>query len=50
MVTAFKPPYNTLGFSPLKLNVVVNLPGVNDNEILDLAALKSSRDGIFRFY
>ncbi|MEM9152746.1 MAG: radical SAM protein, partial [Cyanobacteria bacterium P01_F01_bin.3] len=29
---------HTVGFSPLKLNVVV-IPGINDNEVLNLAAL-----------
>ena len=38
----------TVGFSPLKLNVVV-VPGVNDNEILDLAALSIDREWHIRF-
>jgi len=37
-----------VGFSPLKLNVVV-IPGVNDNEILDLAALTRDREWHVRF-
>ncbi|MEL6381785.1 MAG: GTP 3',8-cyclase MoaA [Cyanobacteria bacterium J06626_18] len=37
-----------VGFSPLKLNVVV-IPGVNDSEILDLAALTIDRDWHVRF-
>jgi len=37
-----------VGFSPLKLNVVV-IPGVNDREILDLAALTLDRDWHVRF-
>lgn len=37
-----------LGFSPLKLNVVV-IPGVNDSEVLDLAALTLDRDWHVRF-
>jgi cyclic pyranopterin phosphate synthase len=37
-----------LGFSPLKLNVVV-IPGVNDREILDLAALTLDREWHVRF-
>ena len=37
-----------IGFSPLKLNVVV-LPGVNDGEILDLAALSRDREWHVRF-
>lgn len=37
-----------VGFSPLKLNVVV-IPGVNDHEILDLAALTLDRDWHVRF-
>ena len=37
-----------VGFSPLKLNVVV-VPGVNDNEILDLAALSIDREWHIRF-
>lgn len=38
----------TVGFSPLKLNVVV-VPGVNDREILDLAALSIDREWHIRF-
>ncbi len=37
-----------VGFSPLKLNVVV-IPGVNDHEVLDLAALTLDRDWHVRF-
>jgi cyclic pyranopterin phosphate synthase len=37
-----------VGFSPLKLNVVV-IPGVNDSEILDLAALTLDREWHVRF-
>ncbi|MBD2090773.1 GTP 3',8-cyclase MoaA [Microcoleus sp. FACHB-1515] len=37
-----------VGFDPLKLNVVV-IPGVNDHEILDLAALSSDRAWHVRF-
>ncbi|NET30996.1 MAG: GTP 3',8-cyclase MoaA [Cyanothece sp. SIO1E1] len=37
-----------VGFSPLKLNVVV-IPGVNDHEILDLAALSIEREWHVRF-
>ena len=37
-----------IGFSPLKLNVVV-IPGVNDGEILDLAALSRDREWHVRF-
>jgi cyclic pyranopterin phosphate synthase len=37
-----------VGFSPLKLNVVV-IPGVNDHEILDLAALTLERAWHVRF-
>ncbi|MBW4636564.1 MAG: GTP 3',8-cyclase MoaA [Iphinoe sp. HA4291-MV1] len=37
-----------VGFSPLKLNVVV-IPGVNDNEVLDLAALTIERQWHIRF-
>ncbi|NJL48110.1 MAG: GTP 3',8-cyclase MoaA [Leptolyngbyaceae cyanobacterium SM2_5_2] len=37
-----------LGFSPLKLNVVV-IPGVNDHEVLDLAALTLDRQWHVRF-
>ena len=37
-----------VGFDPLKLNVVV-IPGVNDGEVLDLAALTRDRDWHVRF-
>lgn len=37
-----------VGFNPLKLNVVV-IPGVNDQEVLDLAALSLDRDWHVRF-
>jgi len=37
-----------VGFDPLKLNVVV-IPGVNDSEILDLAALSIDRQWHVRF-
>lgn len=37
-----------VGFSPLKLNVVV-IPGVNDHEVLDLAALTLDRQWHVRF-
>lgn len=37
-----------MGFSPLKLNVVV-IPGVNDHEVLDLAALTLERQWHVRF-
>ncbi|KAM3089962.1 GTP 3',8-cyclase MoaA [Phormidesmis sp. 146-35] len=37
-----------VGFSPLKLNVVV-IPGVNDHEILELAALSLDREWHVRF-
>lgn len=37
-----------LGFSPLKLNVVV-IPGVNDHEVMDLAALTLEREWHVRF-
>lgn len=37
-----------VGFAPLKLNVVV-IPGVNDHEVLDLAALSIERDWHIRF-
>lgn len=37
-----------VGFSPLKLNVVV-VPGVNDREILELAALSIDREWHIRF-
>jgi len=36
------------GFNPLKLNVVV-IPGVNDQEVLDLAALSIDREWHVRF-
>jgi GTP 3',8-cyclase len=36
------------GFTPLKLNVVV-IPGVNDTEVLDLAALSIEREWHVRF-
>jgi GTP 3',8-cyclase len=36
------------GFTPLKLNVVV-IPGVNDTEVLDLAALSIDREWHVRF-
>ncbi|WP_225902709.1 GTP 3',8-cyclase MoaA [Pseudanabaena sp. PCC 6802] len=39
---------HTVGFDPLKLNVVV-IPGVNDREILDLAALSIDRAWHVRF-
>jgi GTP 3',8-cyclase len=39
---------HTVGFDPLKLNVVV-IPGVNDHEILDLAALSIDRAWHVRF-
>ena len=39
--------YDT-GFSPLKLNVVV-IPGINDGEVLDLAALTLEREWHVRF-
>lgn len=39
---------HTLGFSPLKLNVVV-IPGLNDGEVLDLAALSIDRAWHIRF-
>ncbi len=39
---------HNLGFNPLKLNVVV-IPGVNDSEILDLAALSIERAWHIRF-
>ncbi len=38
----------TVGFDPLKLNVVV-VPGVNDHEVLDLAALSIERAWHVRF-
>jgi cyclic pyranopterin phosphate synthase len=37
-----------VGFNPLKLNVVV-IPGINDQEVLDLAALTLARDWHVRF-
>jgi cyclic pyranopterin phosphate synthase len=37
-----------VGFNPLKLNVVV-IPGVNDHEVLDLAALSIDREWHVRF-
>lgn len=37
-----------IGFSPLKLNVVV-IPGINDHEVLDLAALTIDRAWHVRF-
>ncbi|OUL29005.1 cyclic pyranopterin phosphate synthase MoaA [Nostoc sp. T09] len=37
-----------VGFDPLKLNVVV-IPGVNDHEVLDLAALSLDRNWHIRF-
>ncbi len=37
-----------VGFAPLKLNVVV-IPGINDGEILDLAALSIDRQWHIRF-
>ncbi len=37
-----------VGFDPLKLNVVV-IPGVNDHEVLDLAALTLNRNWHVRF-
>ncbi|NES96925.1 MAG: GTP 3',8-cyclase MoaA [Desertifilum sp. SIO1I2] len=37
-----------VGFNPLKLNVVV-IPGVNDTEVLDLAALTLDREWHIRF-
>ncbi|MBD0337012.1 MAG: GTP 3',8-cyclase MoaA [Cyanobacteria bacterium Co-bin13] len=39
---------HAVGFSPLKLNVVV-IPGVNDHEVLDLAALTLERQWHVRF-
>ncbi|HEY9807802.1 MAG TPA: GTP 3',8-cyclase MoaA [Halomicronema sp.] len=39
---------HSIGFDPLKLNVVV-IPGVNDSEILDLAALTIDRHWHVRF-
>ena len=37
-----------VGFSPLKLNVVV-IPGINDHEVLDLAALSIDQEWHVRF-
>ena len=37
-----------VGFSPLKLNVVV-IPGINDHEVLDLAALTLDKEWHVRF-
>ena len=37
-----------VGFNPLKLNVVI-IPGLNDTEVLDLAALTIERDWHVRF-
>ena len=37
-----------VGFNPLKLNVVI-IPGVNDREVLDLAALSIDREWHVRF-
>ncbi|AFZ36767.1 cyclic pyranopterin monophosphate synthase subunit MoaA [Stanieria cyanosphaera PCC 7437] len=37
-----------VGFDPLKLNVVI-IPGINDNEVLDLAALTIERNWHIRF-
>ncbi len=39
---------HAVGFNPLKLNVVV-IPGVNDQEVLDLAALSIDRQWHIRF-
>jgi cyclic pyranopterin phosphate synthase len=39
---------HAIGFSPLKLNVVV-IPGVNDHEVLELAALSRDREWHVRF-
>ena len=39
---------HAVGFSPLKLNVVV-IPGINDHEVLDLAALSIDREWHVRF-
>ncbi len=39
---------HAVGFAPLKLNVVV-IPGVNDHEVLDLAALTIDRHWHIRF-
>jgi len=39
---------HSVGFNPLKLNVVV-IPGVNDQEVLDLAALTLDRNWHVRF-
>ncbi len=37
-----------VGFSPLKLNVVI-IPGINDHEVVDLAALSIDREWHIRF-
>ncbi len=37
-----------VGFSPLKINVVV-IPGINDHEVLDLAALSIDKEWHIRF-
>ncbi len=39
---------HSVGFDPLKLNVVV-IPGVNDHEVLDLAALTIDKQWHVRF-
>ncbi|WNZ23871.1 GTP 3',8-cyclase MoaA [Leptolyngbya sp. NK1-12] len=39
---------HSVGFTPLKLNVVV-IPGVNDHEVLELAALSIEREWHVRF-
>jgi cyclic pyranopterin phosphate synthase len=39
---------HTIGFDPLKLNVVI-IPGINDQEILDLAALTIEKNWHIRF-
>ncbi|MEM6448605.1 MAG: radical SAM protein, partial [Cyanobacteria bacterium P01_D01_bin.123] len=39
---------HAVGFSPLKLNVVV-IPGINDHEVLDLAALSIDKEWHVRF-
>jgi cyclic pyranopterin phosphate synthase len=39
---------HAVGFDPLKLNVVI-IPGINDHEILDLAALSMDREWHVRF-
>ncbi|NEQ98306.1 MAG: GTP 3',8-cyclase MoaA [Cyanothece sp. SIO2G6] len=38
----------TVGFNPLKLNVVI-IPGINDHEVLDLAALTLDQEWHVRF-